>query len=196
MWSLTKRKDFGKMEHKDTCIDGVKVLCPKVFGDKRGSFMELWNEATLAEVGIKDVFVQDNISTSVRGVLRGVHTQLRFPQAKIVACLEGEIWDVAVDMRPGSKTFGKWHGELLSAENRRQLYLPEGVAHGFLTMADATVWMKVATHYTPGDEIGFRWDDPTVGIDWPRMDGELTLAEKDLIWDGFAKAMEKVKQYR
>lgn len=184
------------MEVFDTCIEGVKVIQPKVFGDSRGSFMELWNDQSLRDAGIEEEWVQDNISTSVKGVLRGVHTQLLHPQAKIVSCMQGMIYDVAVDMRPESATCGRWYGELLTAENRRQMFLPKGVAHGFLTLEDAMVWMKVTTHYTPGDEIGFSWDDPAVGIDWPRIDGELTLAEKDLMWDGFAVAMEKVKQYR
>lgn len=180
----------------DTNIDGVKVLQPKVFGDNRGSFMELWNEQSLHEHGIEECWVQDNISTSVKGVLRGVHTQLLHPQAKIVSCLKGVIWDVAVDARPDSKTFGKWHGELLAEDTRKQLYLPEGVAHGFLSLADAMVWMKVTTHYTPGDEVGFIWNDPSVGIDWPTLDSDYIFADKDLKWGGFGEMIELIKKHR
>lgn len=170
----------------DTPIIGVKVLSPDVFGDNRGSFMELWNNQVLRDVGIKDLFVQDNISTSVKGVLRGVHTQRDFPQAKIVSCLSGEIFDVAVDCRTGSSTFGKWYGEILSFQNRKQLYLPPGVAHGFLALDDAMVHMKVTTHYVPGDEIGFRWDDETIGISWPiSKEMDLIFADKDLQWPDF-----------
>lgn len=178
-------------------MKGVKVLCPKVFSDNRGSFMELWNEQTLADVGIEEVFVQDNISTSVKGVLRGMHTQIRFPQAKIVSCLKGIIYDVAVDCREGSATYGKWYGELLSEENRKQMYLPAGVAHGFLTLEDAMVHMKVTTHYTHDDEIGFKWDDESVGISWPIPVGlDLVFAEKELHWKVFAEAMKELKKMR
>lgn len=170
----------------DTPIIGVKVLCPEVFGDNRGTFMELWNNRVLRDIGIKNLFVQDNISMSVKGVLRGVHTQRKFPQAKIVSCLNGKIFDVAVDCRTGSLTFGKWYGEMLSAQNHKQLYLPTGVAHGFLTLEDAMVHMKVTTHYVPGDEIGFRWDDETIGISWPiPKEMNLIFADKDLQWPDF-----------
>ena len=114
--------------------------------------MELWNETQLKQVGIDEVFVQDNVSTSIKGVLRGVHTQIKYPQAKIVACLQGQIFDVAVDCRVDSPSYGMWHGEFLSGENRKQLYIPAGVAHGFLTLEDAMVYMKVTTHYVPGEE--------------------------------------------
>ncbi len=185
------------MECNATNIEGVRVLCPCAFVDNRGSFMELWNEKVLAKVGINDNFVQDNLSTSVKGVLRGVHTQIKYPQSKIVACLQGSIFDVAVDCRVASPTFGKWHGELLTGENCKQLYLPKGVAHGFLTLEDAMVYMKVSTHYTPGDEIGFKWDDEKVGIDWPiPSDMELIFADKDLMWKGFEGAMEDLKRLR
>lgn len=177
----------------DAPIKGVKVFCPDVFGDNRGSFMELWNNQVLRESGVEDVFVQDNISTSVKGVLRGVHTQRSFPQAKIVSCLSGKIFDVAVDCRKGSSTFGQWHGEILSAQNRKQLYLPSGVAHGFLALEDAMVHMKVTTHYVPGDEIGFRWDDETIGISWPiSKELELIFADKDLRWPGFNDMVDQI----
>ncbi len=173
-----------------TRVEGVKVLCPKVFSDDRGSFMELWNKKVLSEAGIEEQFVQDNISTSSKGVLRGVHTQLFFPQAKIVSCLKGMIYDVAVDCRRNSPTYGKWYGELLTEENRRQMLLPAGVAHGFLTLENAMVHMKVTTHYTPGDEIGFRWNDDMVNISWPIPVGmDLIFADKDLQWKGFDEMM-------
>lgn len=185
------------MEIHSTNIDGVKVLCPRTFADNRGSFQELWNERELAAVGINDNFVQDNLSTSVKGVIRGVHTQIKFPQAKVVACLQGSIFDVAVDCRKSSPTYGKWHGEILTSENHKQFYLPAGVAHGFLTLEDAMVYMKVTTHYTPGDEIGFKWNDENVGIDWPIPSGmELIFAEKDLKWKGFDEAMEELMKLR
>lgn len=185
------------MTISDTKVEGVKILCPKVFEDNRGSFMELWNEQVLKQNGIEENFVQDNISTSVAGVIRGVHTQLRFPQAKIVSCIKGLIFDVAVDCRKGSSTFGKWHGELLSADNHRQIYIPKGVAHGLLTLDESMVHMKVTTHYTPGDEIGFRWDDLEVGINWPIDYGiEPILAEKDLKWGSFKDMMNKITLYR
>ena len=183
------------MKVYNTRVDGVKVLCPKVFGDNRGLFMELWNKCVLEDAGIYDTFVQDNISTSLRGVLRGVHTQLLYPQAKIVSCLKGIIYDVAVDCRKDSPTFGKWYGELLTEENRRQMYLPAGVAHGFLTLENAMVYMKVTTHYTPGDEIGFKWDDPMVDISWPVPKGmNLVFAEKDLKWAAFEDMAERVAE--
>lgn len=195
--NITNRKVFGDMEIFLTKVNGVKVLCPKVFGDNRGSFMELWNEKVMKQNGLDDNFIQDNISTSVKGVLRGVHTQLKFPQAKIVSCLKGMIFDVAVDCRKDSTTFGKWYGELLSAENCRQMYLPEGVAHGFLTLEDAMVHMKVTTHYTPGDEIGFTWNDPKIGISWPIPVGmDLIFADKDLQWGNFDDLVEKVNSFR
>lgn len=185
------------MMFNDTCVMGVKVLCPPFFGDNRGSFMELCNQKSLDDIGIEDHFVQDNISTSQKGVLRGVHTQIKFPQAKIVACLKGSIFDVAVDCRQDSPSYGKWFGEILSEENHKQLYLPAGVAHGFLALEDTMVYMKVSTHYTPGDEIGFAWNDGDVGISWPIPHGmKLTFAEKDLKWKSFKDAMSDLNSYR
>lgn len=179
------------MEFNDTLINGVKVIIPQVFCDSRGNFMELYEENCMKENGILGKFVQDNISTSVKGVLRGVHTQIQFPQAKIVGCFSGAIFDVAVDCRPESSTFGHWHGEILTAENHKQLYLPERVAHGFYTIDDARILMKVTTHYTPGDEIGFRWDDELININWPIIDKQsLILADKDKTWGSFNEMMD------
>lgn len=179
----------------DTPIAGVKILYPEVFGDNRGSFMELWNNQVLKKAGISDIFIQDNISTSVKGVLRGVHTQKKFPQAKIVTCLKGEIFDVAVDCRKDSPTLGKWYGEILSATNHKQIYLPAGVAHGFLVQEDAIVHMKVTTYYVPDDEIGFRWDDESVGIVWPTSKCKnMIFADKDLKWNGFAEMIAQLNK--
>lgn len=185
------------MKTQITNVVGVQVLCPKLFGDNRGSFMELWNVTQLKQVGIDEVFVQDNVSTSIKGVLRGVHTQIKYPQAKIVACLQGQIFDVAVDCRVDSPSYGMWHGEILSGENHKQIYIPAGVAHGFLTLEDAMVYMKVTTHYTPGDEIGFLWNDPDVGIKWPIAEiVDLIFADKDLQWKSFQDMMSELTELR
>jgi len=178
-------------------IKDAKILIPQLFTDTRGNFMEFYNENTLNKEGIKDVFVQDNISSSVKGVLRGVHTQLKFPQAKIVSCLKGTIWDVIVDCRIDSPTFGNWYGAFLTSDNLKQFYIPQGVAHGYYALSDVTILMKVTTHYTPGDEIGFKWDDETIGIKWPLNDiSEPILAEKDKNWDNFNDMMRKISDYR
>ena len=185
------------MEITETRIKGVKVLRPKAHGDNRGTFMELWNDESLHGIGIVDEFIQDNLSTSIKGVLRGVHTQIKFPQSKLVACLRGKIFDVAVDCRVDSPSFGKWHGEILSSDNHRQLYLPAGVAHGFLALEDAMVYMKVTTHYTAGDEIGFLWNDCEVGIEWPCMgDMKPILADKDMKWRNFKDMISQLSEYR
>jgi len=178
-------------------IKDAKILTPQLFTDTRGDFMELYNQNTLNKEGIRDVFVQDNISSSIKGVLRGVHTQLKWPQAKIVACLKGAIWDVIVDCRAESPTFGNWYGTFLTADNHKQLYVPQGVAHGYYALSDATILMKVTTHYTPGDEIGFKWDDESIGIEWPlESNSEPILAEKDRNWGSFDDMISKLKLYR
>lgn len=182
---------------QSTKIKDVKLLTPKTFIDNRGSFMEAWNSTTFNDIGIPDSFIQDNVSTSIKGVLRGVHTQLMFPQSKIVYCLSGRIYDVAVDCRVNSLSYGQWYGEILSAENRKMMYIPEGVAHGYYTIEDATIFMKVSTHYTHGDEIGFKWNDSKIGINWP-IDSvdEPILAEKDLKWGSYDDMMDILTQYR
>ena len=178
-------------------IKDAKILIPQLFTDTRGDFMEFYNENTLNKEGIEDVFVQDNISSSIKGVLRGVHTQLKYPQAKIVSCLKGTIWDVLVDCRIGSPTFGNWYGDYLTADNRKQLYIPQGVAHGYYALSDSTILMKVTTHYTPGDEIGFKWDDEKIGIEWPLTDSsEPILAEKDKNWGSFDEMMMVLSKSR
>ena len=178
-------------------IKDARVLTPQLFTDSRGDFMEFYNKNTLNKEGIKDVFVQDNISSSIKGVLRGVHTQLRNPQAKIVSCLKGTIWDVIVDCRIDSPTFGNWYGDYLTADNHKQFYIPQGVAHGYYALSDSTLIMKVTTHYTPGDEIGFKWDDESIGIKWPLNDvSEPILAEKDKNWGCFNDMIRIISDYR
>ena len=184
------------MDSSPVKIKDAKILIPQFFVDTRGYFMEFYNQSTLYKEGIRDVFVQDNISSSIKGVLRGVHTQVKNPQAKIVACLKGAIFDVIVDCRLDSPTFGNWYGEVLTVDNHKQLYIPQGVAHGYYAFSDSTILMKVTTHFTPGDEIGFMWNDKTVGIQWPFFDGPLILAEKDQKWGSFDDMMNKLKFYR
>ena len=153
-------------------IRGLYVIEPTVFGDSRGYFMETYNQNDLREIGLDRVFVQDNQSMSVKGVLRGLHFQKQFPQAKLVRVIRGYVFDVAVDLRPGSETYGKWHGVLLSEENRKQFYIPEGFAHGFLVLSDtAEFCYKCTDFYHPGDEGGLAWNDPNVGIEWPEVVG-------------------------
>lgn len=181
-----------KLLKEELNIKGACLLTPKVFVDERGCFSELYNRKEYESCGIDDLFIQDNISISERGVLRGVHTQLLNPQAKIVACLCGRIFDVAVDCRPQSPTFRNWYGVELSGENHKQIYLPIGVAHGFYTIERATVFMKVTTHYMAGDEVGFLWNDSEVGIEWPQGIVPI-LAEKDTRWEGFNEMMKKIE---
>ena len=167
-------------------IEGLCVVIPAVHGDDRGYFMEVYNQNDMKEIGIVDDFVQDNQSMSTRGVLRGLHRQINYPQAKLVRVVRGKVFDVAVDLREGSKTYGKWHGTILSDENKRMMYIPEGFAHGFLVLSDvAEFHYKVNDFYHPGDEAGIKWDDPDIGVEWPLEEGvELILSEKDKKWPG------------
>jgi dTDP-4-dehydrorhamnose 3,5-epimerase len=161
-------------------IPDVKLVMPRVFKDDRGFFLQTYHERQYREAGIDARFVQDNWSHSSKGVLRGLHYQLRNAQDKLVSVIRGEVFDVAVDIRRGSPTFGKWDGEILSAENKRQLYVPAGFAHGFLVLSDEVdFFYKCSDFYTPGDEYGIRWDDPDVGIQWP-LDDTPVLAKKDI----------------
>ena len=171
--------------HK-TKIDGVIVVEPRLFGDSRGYFMETYQKEVFAEGGITSVFVQDNQSKSVKGVLRGLHFQKNYPQAKLVRVISGEVFDVAVDLRKDSSTYGQWIGEFLSAENRKQLFVPRGFAHGFLVLSDSAEFVyKCDDYYRPDDEFGIIWDDSMVNIDWPLNDiGNPILSEKDLKWGG------------
>lgn len=162
-----------------TFIDGVYVITPKKFGDNRGYFMETYNENDFKENGLNYNFVQDNQSKSSKGVLRGLHFQINHPQAKLVRVIEGEVYDVAVDLRKGSKTYGKYVGVVLSAENNKQLMIPRGFAHGFLVLSDSAIFAyKCDDFYHPEDEGGIAFNDPDVNIDWPFKDN-LNLSEKD-----------------
>lgn len=168
------------MKAEPTVIPDVLVLEPRLFGDDRGSFFESFNAAAFAAVvGRQISFVQDNHSTSRRHVLRGLHYQEPRPQGKLVRAVVGSVFDVAVDIRPGSPTFGRWVGVELSAANRRQLWVPEGLAHGFVVLSEvAEVLYKATDFYAPGCERCIRWDDPTLAIDWP-LDGPPILSPRD-----------------
>lgn len=171
----------------ETCeIEGLKVITPTVHGDARGYFMETYHYEDFKEAGIPTVFVQDNQSASKRGVLRGLHFQKEFAQDKLVRVIRGEVFDVAVDLREGSLTFGKWFGVRLSEENKKQFYIPKNFAHGFLVLSDyAEFCYKCSDFYHPGDEGGIRYDDPDIGVEWPiTEDMELLLSEKDTKWGG------------
>ena len=172
-------------------IDGLKVIQPAVFGDSRGYFMESYNYRDYCEAGITDVFVQDNQSMSVKGVLRGLHFQLQHPQSKLVRVTQGEVYDVAVDLRPDSRTFGQWYGLILSGENKIQFYIPEGFAHGFLVLSETAVFSyKCNDYYHPGDEGGLMWNDSDINIDWPiEAEMTLTISEKD-------RQLERFENYR
>ena len=177
------------MEVLETKLDGIALLAPKVFGDSRGFFMESYNAKKLAEIGITSTFVQDNHSRSAKGVLRGLHYQLPpMAQAKLVRVVDGEVFDVVVDIRQGSPTFGQWEGFILSAENKRQLFVPPGFAHGFLTLSDTVDFLyKCGEYYSPQDERGIIWNDKDIGIDWP-LDGDPVLSERDTALPGFKNA--------
>ena len=156
------------MEVVKTSVEGVLLLKPQVFGDERGYFVETWQQKRYEEIGINLPFVQDNHSKSTKGILRGLHFQKKHPQGKLVMVSLGEVFDVAVDIRPDSPTFGKWYGAVLSQENQHQLWIPPGLAHGFLVLSDvAHFHYKCTDFYHPGDEGGIRWDDPDIGIKWP-----------------------------
>lgn len=163
----------------ETKIKDVYIIETKVFGDNRGYFMETYKESDFAAAGLTYRFVQDNQSSSRKGVLRGLHFQKTFPQAKLVRVLKGEVFDVAVDLRKDSETYGEWVGVLLSEENKRQLMIPRGFAHGFVVVSDyAEFAYKCDEFYHPEDEGGLLWNDPDIGIEWPEV-GEIILSEKD-----------------
>ncbi len=182
-------------------IEGLCVITPAVHGDSRGYFMETYSQQDMAEAGLDIVFVQDNQSMSTKGVLRGLHFQMQYPQTKLVRVIKGEVYDVAVDLRADSPTYGKYHGELLSEENKKQFLIPRGFAHGFLVLSDtAEFCYKCDDFYHPNDEGGMAWNDPEIGIRWPRLEGTykgnagaegytvdgvaLNLSEKDQKWLG------------
>ena len=172
-------------------VDGIEGLCviePEIHLDARGYFTESYNQKDMQEAGLNVDFVQDNQSGSVKGVLRGLHYQKEHPQGKLVRVIRGRVYDVAVDIRRGSVTYGKWFGIELSEENRKQLYIPEGFAHGFLVLSEnAEFCYKCTDFYHPGDEGGIAWNDPTLGIQWPEIEGEYQLSEKDKNWKGLEK---------
>lgn len=193
---------MGQIKVSKCPIAGLYIIEPAVHGDSRGYFMETYNRNDMHEAGLDMVFVQDNQSMSVKGVLRGLHFQKQYPQGKLVRVIKGRVFDVAVDLRSGSETYGKWYGVELTQENKKQFYISEGFAHGFLVLSDtAEFCYKVTDFYRPGDEGGLAWNDPEIGIDWPELTGTyngtasaegyamadgtpLNLSEKDQKWLG------------
>ena len=191
---------MGQINVTKCPIEGLYIIEPKVHGDSRGYFMETYNQNDMREAGLDMVFVQDNQSMSVKGVLRGLHYQINYPQGKLVRVVKGRVFDVAVDLRPGSATYGKWHGVELSEENKKQFYISEGFAHGFLVLSDtAEFCYKVTDFYHANDEGGLAWNDPAIGIQWPELVGTyqgnataegytlldgtpLSLSDKDQKW--------------
>ncbi|WP_281654957.1 dTDP-4-dehydrorhamnose 3,5-epimerase [Eggerthella sinensis] len=171
----------GNFTFTETSIEDVLIVDVTAYGDERGYFVETYKRPDFVAGGIGAEFVQDNQSSSTRGVLRGLHFQIEHPQSKLVRVVSGEVFDVAVDLRPGSVTYGKWEGVVLSAENRRQFFVPRGFAHGFLVLSDvAEFCYKCDDVYHPNDEGGLMWNDPEIGIAWPIPEGmELVLSEKD-----------------
>lgn len=177
---------MGKINVTECEIEGLKVIEPTVFGDERGYFVETYNFNDYKAVGVDMTFVQDNQSMSKKGVLRGLHFQINFPQDKLVRVIKGEVFDVAVDLRKDSKTFGKWFGLILSAENKKQLFIPKNFAHGFVVLSDeAEFSYKCTDFYHPNDEGGLLWNDPEIGVEWPiPEDMKLIISEKDQKWSG------------
>lgn len=198
---------MGQIKITKCPIKGLFIIEPKVHGDDRGYFMETYNQRDLHEAGLDMVFVQDNQSMSVKGVLRGLHYQKEHPQSKLVRVNKGSVFDVAVDLRQSSDTYGKWHGVELTAENKKQFYIPEGFAHGFLVLSDvAEFCYKVTDFYRLGDEGGLAWNDPAIGIMWPQLVGEyqgsasskgyaledgtqIKLSDKDQGWVGLMSSI-------
>ena len=185
----------GNFTFTKTSIEGVIVADVKAYGDDRGYFMETYKKPDFVAGGIDVDFVQDNQSSSTKGVLRGLHFQINHPQSKLVRVVSGEVFDVAVDLREGSPTYGKWEGVILSAENKRQFFIPRGFAHGFLVLSDtAEFCYKCDDVYHPNDEGGLMWNDPAIGIKWPAMQGDaefdeskVLLSDKDKVHPAFRK---------
>ncbi len=177
-----KQITSGNFTFTETSIEGVIIVDVKSYGDDRGYFMETYKKPDFVAGGIDVDFVQDNQSSSVRGVLRGLHFQIKHPQSKLVRVVSGEVFDVAVDLREGSPTYGKWEGTILSAQNKRQLFIPRGFAHGFLVLSDhAEFCYKCDDVYHPNDEGGIIWNDPTIGIKWPALNGDEVFNETKII---------------
>lgn len=173
-------------DFQNTKIPGVVIIQPKVFGDNRGYFMETYKKEDYVSAGINKEFVQDNESSSTKGVLRGLHFQKNHTQGKLVRVTHGEVFDVAVDVRPGSETYGQWTGVILSSEKKNMFYIPEGFAHGFLVLSDTAEFVYKCTDiYDPSSEGGIQWDDPDIGIEWPKLDMEYQTSEKDRKHPGF-----------
>lgn len=195
---------MGQIKVTKCPIEGLYIIEPTVHGDNRGYFVETYNQRDMQENGLNMVFVQDNQSMSVKGVLRGLHFQKQYPQGKLVRAIKGRVFDVAVDLRAGSATYGKWYGVELTEENKKQFYISEGFAHGFLVLSDtAEFCYKVTDFYHPGDEGGLAWNDPAIGIEWPELTGiysgsasaegytlsdgtPLNLSAKDQTWLGLS----------
>ena len=193
---------MGQIKVTKCPIEGLYIIEPAVHGDARGYFMETYSLRDMTEAGLDMNFVQDNQSMSVKGVLRGLHFQKEYPQGKLVRVIKGRVFDVAVDLRRDSETYGKWYGVELTEENKKQFYISEGFAHGFLVLSDtAEFCYKVTDFYHPGDEGGLAWNDPAIGIEWPELVGEykgsadsegyaladgtpLNLSDKDRKWLG------------
>lgn len=201
-------RKLGQIKVEKCPIEGLYIIEPAVHGDSRGYFMETYNQNDMHEAGLDMVFVQDNQSMSTKGVLRGLHFQKEYPQGKLVRVIKGRVFDVAVDLRAGSKTYGEWFGIELSEENKKQFYISEGFAHGFLVLSEtAEFCYKVTDFYHPGDEGGLAWNDPEIGINWPHLKGEycgtadsagyslddgtaLNLSEKDKKWLGLKETFK------
>ena len=179
---------MGNFTFNETKLKGVYIIDVKTYGDNRGYFMETYKADDFKAAGLDYKFVQDNQSSSRKGVLRGLHFQKTYPQAKLVRVLKGEVFDVAVDLRKGSETYGQWVGAVLSEENKRQFMIPRGFAHGFLVLSDyAEFAYKCDDVYHPEDEGGIMWNDPAIGIEWPEA-GELILSEKDKVHPSLAES--------
>lgn len=201
MGQITVEKNVGG-------IEGLCVITPAVHGDNRGYFMETYNQNDMEEAGLHLNFVQDNQSSSTKGVLRGLHFQKQFPQGKLVRVIKGSVFDVAVDLRKDSKTYGKWYGVELTEENKKQFYVPEGFAHGYLVLSDSAEFCyKCTDFYHPGDDGGLAWNDPEIGIEWPEVTGTypgsgactgytlsdgtpLNINERDQNWPGIKDAFQ------
>ena len=199
---------MGQIKIVKAPIEGLYVIEPAVHGDSRGYFSETYNQRDMQEAGLNMVFVQDNESMSTKGVLRGLHFQKEFPQGKLVRVIKGAVFDVAVDLRADSPTYGKWYGIELTEENHNQFYISEGFAHGFLVLSDeAKFCYKVTDFYHPGDEGGLAWNDPEIGIEWPQLVGgykgspsgegytlsdgtPLNLSDKDQKWSGIKETFK------
>lgn len=200
---------MGQITVQRCPIEGLVIIEPAVHGDYRGYFMETYNKRDFEEAGLFMKFVQDNQSMSTKGVLRGLHFQKEFPQGKLVRVIKGRVYDVAVDLREGSDTFGEWYGVELTEENKKQFYIPEGFAHGFLVLSDSAEFCyKCTDFYHPGDEGGIAWNDPDIDIEWPQVKGDyqgdasaegykledgtkLNLSEKDQQWPRISRFSEE-----